>query len=973
MIEFGVLGALEVVRDAARVPVASTRQRALIARLLLGRGQVVPADALVDALWDTGDGDGGPPRDARHAVHTYVSRVRAVLGPALVTKAPGYLLAVEPDAVDADRFEALAARAGGLLATDPGTAADLFGDALALWRGPAYAEFAGGFARAAAVRLEELRLSAREGRGEALVATGALDRAIGELGALAAEAPLRESAHGLLMRALYRAGRQGEALAVYGRFRERLRDELGLDPSAALRELHEQVLRQAVPAARAPAAPPVAPRPAAPHNSFVGRDDELARLVELVGEGRLVTLVGPGGVGKTRLARELAARLAAGDRPVWWVDLVPARDPADLPYRVVNALGLPEPAEGDIEQFVVDALRPARAVLVVDNCEQVIGPAAELVARIGAACPGVALLATSRERLAIDGEQVLAVAPLPAPSAVALFTDRLRAAGGPQLSGSDAELVAELCRQVDRLPLAIELAAARARSLGVAAVAQRPALDLLTGGRRTDQPRHRSLRAVLDWSHDLLDPPEQVLLRRLAAFRGSFTLDDAEQVCADGALPLPRVATALAGLVDKSMVSGPERDCYRLLESIRAYAAERLAGHGEDRWLAAAHARHFAGFAERAGRGYRTSEEPVWSARIAQRLDELRAAHRWACAHDADLAVRLAVAVADYAMYHMRFELQDWAEAAAALPAAQGHPLRPVALASAAAGAWTRGDFTRAERLARLGLSAAPAGDPAAARALLVLGDLTMSAGRFADSMAAYRRSAELAGDAQPQVACEALGGQAIALSYQDRVAEALPLAEAGERVAARTGAPSLLAMARYYAGECRLTSEPAAALALLDEARAQAGKVGALFVVGIATLSSVSIRARAGADPAAALAAYREAIEHWRRVGNRTQQWVTLRNLVPALVRARHDELAVTVHAALASAPVRLPADVPVPEAAALAGAVAEARARLGDQAARAAAEHGARIAMDELVTAVLAASTRASEASASYRASSR
>lgn len=969
MDEFRVLGTLEVVRDAARVPVARRRQRALIARLLLGGGQVVPAEALVDALWDAGGGDEPAPRDARHALHTYVSRVRAVLGAALVTRPPGYLLAVEPEAVDAGRFESAAARASRLLASDPGAAAELFDGALALWRGPAYAEFAGGFAQAAAVRLEELRLAARAGRAQALLARGALDRAIGELSELAADQPLREAPHGLLMRALYRAGRQTEALEVFGRLRERLRDELGLDPSPALRELHEQVLRQAVPPAPppGPAAPAVrspgrpAARPpgaplAAPGNRFVGRAGELARLLSAVGPARLVTLVGPGGVGKTRLARELVARLDTGDRTVWWVDLVPAREPADLPYRVAGSLGLPEPAEGDIEQFVVDALRETRALLVVDNCEHVIAPAAGLVGRITAACSGVTVLATSRERLAIDGEQVVAVSPLSAPSAVALFIDRFRAAGGPDLSTSDAELVGELCRQVDRLPLAIELAAARARSLGVAAVAQRPALDVLTGGRRTDQQRHRSLRAVLDWSHDLLDSAERILFRRLAAFAGSFTLDDAEAVCADGALPRPRVATALAGLVDKSMVAGPERGCYRLLESIRGYAAQQLAGHGEDRWLAAAHARHFTGVAEAAGRGYLTSQQAAWSDQLARRLDELRAAHRWACAApDADLAIRLAVAVADYAIYHMRFELQEWAETAAALPAARSHPLRAAALASAAAGAWARGDFARAERLARQGLAAAPDRDPVGARPLLVLGDLSMSAGRFADSLAAYRAAAGLAAGDQPQVACEALGGQAIALGYQGRVAEAIRLAEAGERVAAGTGAPGLVAMARYYAGECRMPTDPAAALPLLEQARQLAGEVGALFAVGVATLSSVSIRARSGADPAEALAAYRAAIEHWRRVGNRTQQWVTLRNLVPVLVRAGHDELAVTLHAALASAPVRLPADVPVPEAQALAEAVEQARARLGDAAARAAARRAAGIGIDELVAGVL------------------
>jgi predicted ATPase/DNA-binding SARP family transcriptional activator len=944
MYEFRVLGALEVGVDGAPLPVPSGRQRALIARLLLGRGQVVPAEALVAALWD-----GEPPRDARHAVHTYVSRVRAALGTSVVTRAPGYLLAIAPEAVDAERFEATATRAAGLATTDPRTAVGLLDEALALWRGPAYAEFAGGFAQATAVRLEELRLAARERRGEALLALGELDRAAGELGELVADQPLREAPYGLLMRAHHLAGRQPEALAVFRRFRERLRDELGLDPSPALQTLHGKLLRQPAPA------PPVRRTRAGTGSSFVGREGELARLARLASGGRLVTLVGPGGVGKTRLARELALRLSEPDHPMWWVELVPAREPADLPYRFVDALGLPEPAEGDLERFVVDALRPARALLVVDNCEHVIEPAARMVARITGACPGVTVLATSRERLAIDGEQVLPVPPLPAPSAVALFVDRLRSAGGPELSASDEAMVAQLCRRVDRLPLAIELAAARARSLGVAAVTQRPALDLLTGGRRTEQVRHRSLRAVLDWSHDLLGSGERILFRRLAGFGGGFTLEEAEQVCAGGTLPRPGVANALAGLVDKSMVAGPERDRYRLLESIRAYAAEQLAAHGEDGWLAAAHARHFAGFAQRAGRGCRTPEEPVWTARIAERVDELRAAHRWACAHDADLAIRLAVALADYATYQMRFELHDWAGTAAGLPGAQGHPLRAAALASAATGAWARGDFTRAQRLARRGLSAVPDGDQRAARPLLVLGDLAMFEGRFADAVTAYRSAVRLAGDAEPVVACEALGGQAIALSYQGEPAEAVRLAESGERVAGRAGAPGLVAMARYYAGECRLATDPAAALPLLEQARRMASAAGTRFVVGIATLSSVSIRARAGTDPVAAIATYREAIEHWQRVGNRTQQWVTLRNLVPVLVRARRDELAVTLHAALAAAPVRLPADLPVPEVAALTGALAEARARLGERRAGAASERGATIELDELVSTVL------------------
>jgi predicted ATPase len=448
---------------------------------------------------------------------------------------------------------------------------------------------------------------------------------------------------------------------------------------------------------------------------------------------------------------------------VAWVDLASVSDPADVPYRFLDALGLPEPADAPVDDFLADALCGGTCLTAVDNCEHVIEAAAGLLEKITMRAAGVALVATSREPLGIAGERVVVVPPLPTPEriggdgavlapSVSLFLDRYRAAGGPALGPGALELVAEVCRRLDGLPLAVELAAARARSLGVAAMAERPLLDLLTGGRRGGAPRHRSLRAVLDWSHDLLDPHERVLLRRLSVFRGPFTLADAEAVCAGGGLAPDRVPAALAALVERSMVAGPgpEGD-YRLLETVRAYGAEQLAAHGEDLRTGAAHARYLVEFAEQAAAGMRTADEPVWVGLVSARVEELRGAFRWACDHDADLAVRLAAALTTYARLQMRFEMQDWAATAADLPGAAGHPLLPVVLASAAAAAWARGDFARAEHLARRGLEEAHDG-PTAAAPLLILGDVALLAGRFADADRAYQQP--LAGAAMPTRTC---------------------------------------------------------------------------------------------------------------------------------------------------------------------------------------------------------------------------
>ncbi len=698
-----ILGPIEIATDDGRpAGVAGGRVRALLARLALDPGRPVGAAALVDAIWDD-----QPPADPTHALQSLVSRLRGRLGDAqLVVAAPagGYRLAVEPDAVDAHRFERLAARGSAALRDgELERASELLRDALALWRGPALADLPDDrFARTAAAALEDRRLAAVADRVDAELALGHGELLVPELEALTGEHPLNERLAGQLIAALCAAGRQAEALATYERVRARLADELGVPPSRELQGLHLAVL-QGDPALSPPA--PAGRRGArrrsnlpAAVTSFVGREAELERIGALLAESRLVTLVGPGGAGKTRLAREAAAgwvdRVTVG---VWMVELAPLAAPVEVVPAVLGALGLREaallersgqPAPRDGLERLLDVLAEHEAVLVLDNCEHLIGPVAELVDELLGRCPGVRVLATSREPLAIGGESLAPVPPLGLPEpgasaaaaiahpAVRLFADRA-AAVRPGFAVDDANVAAtvEVCRRLDGLPLAIELAAARLRSLSVDELAAR--LDdrfrLLTGGSRTALPRHRTLRAVVDWSWELLDEPERRLARRLAVFTAGATVESAAAVCADGAATPVDVLDGLAGLVDRSLliaVPDAEPPRYRMLETIREYGLERLAEAGEVASVRAAHARWFTALAIDADARLRGPDQVRAFALLDAERENVLAALRWlGDAGDARAALRLAVALAWFwVLSSSQHEAAAWLAFAAAVP-----------------------------------------------------------------------------------------------------------------------------------------------------------------------------------------------------------------------------------------------------------------------------------------------------------------
>ncbi|KAB1924682.1 BTAD domain-containing putative transcriptional regulator [Micromonospora noduli] len=655
---FRILGPTQVVlADGREVPVGGPRLRALLALLLLDAGRVVSAERLIDGLYGE-----HPPRGAANALQSQVSRLRQALpaGHDPVEFHPaGYRLAVDPDDVDAYRFERLAeAGRRALVDGDWHRAAAVLREALELWRGPALADAIGAAgAPAQAARLEELRLAAIEDRVEADLALGVHGTLIAELRELVVAHPLRERARGQLMRALAALGRPAEALAEFEDARHTLAEQLGVDPSAELAAVHLAVLR----GEERGSAEPVLPSQL---TTFVGREEELKRVGDLLGDRRLVTLTGPGGAGKTRLAIEAAGRV---DGEVRFVELAGLADGSDVPQAVLSALGLRDaglraPAESGWQTTdrLVEALAERQLLLVLDNCEHVLVDAARLAARLLSACPALRVLATSREPLGLAGEALcplsgLTVPPLGASvldadeyAAVGLFAQRAAdVAPDFTVTPANVEMVLRICRSLDGLPLAIELAAARLRALSVAEVAAR--LDdrfrLLSTGNRAVSPRHRTLRAVVEWSWDLLDNAEREVARRLTVFAGGATLEAAERICG---LPTAEFVDALTGLVDKSFVE-MTGGRYRMLETVRAFCAERLAEAGEADQLRRAHTAYFLEFAWTASDHLRCAEQLHWLRRLDAERDNLHAALRRAtAAGDASEAAGMVAALSFY-------------------------------------------------------------------------------------------------------------------------------------------------------------------------------------------------------------------------------------------------------------------------------------------------------------------------------------
>ncbi|MFD4902700.1 BTAD domain-containing putative transcriptional regulator [Streptomyces sp. NPDC058411] len=699
---YGILGTTRALRaDGTAVALGGPRLRALLTVLALQPGRAVPAGVLVDEVWD-----GEPPADAPGALQALVGRLRRALGrDAVESAADGYRLAAGPDAVDLHRFERLAGEgARALEEGDAVKAATVLDDALALWRGPALADLPD--RAVAAARWEARRLDARRTRIAAALAQDQAGEVLAELAGLCADHPLDEPLQALRIRALRDAGRTAQALAAYDEVRTLLADRLGTDPGPALRALYEGLLHQD------PPAPAPAPRTAPPGNlrarltSFVGREADMAALREDLTRARLVTLLGPGGAGKTRLSQEVAESVGPDAWPdgVWLAELAPVDDPEAVPEAVLTALGgretvlrgagaeelrAAERSAGEPLARLTERCSGRRILLLLDNCEHLIEAAAALADHLLARCPGLTVLATSREPLGVPGEFVRPVDPLPDPVALRLFADR----GAAALSGfrvdadeETAAACAEICHRLDGLPLAVELAAARLRMLTPRQIADR--LDdrfrLLTSGSRTVLPRQQTLRAVVDWSWDLLDEDERTVLRRLSVFSGGCTLDAAEAVCAARPQDARDVAGVLGSLVDKSLVvAAPATDGrmrYRLLETVGEYAAERLGEAGERDTVERQHLVFYRELARTTDPELRGPGQLAALGLLQREYENVRTALRHAvAARDEQEALCMVLSLAWYwQMRDLRSDALQWAEAASALgPDPFAGPARP--------------------------------------------------------------------------------------------------------------------------------------------------------------------------------------------------------------------------------------------------------------------------------------------------------
>ncbi len=890
-----VLGPLALYVDGAVVDVPGKRRRAVLATLALARGRVVSAERLVDTLWSD-----SPPEDAVQALYNHASRLRRHLGPAagrLRRVGGGYVLDLAGDELDAARARRLAGRVD---LSSPDDASMRVREALALWRGPALQEFRDmPPMQAESVGLDELRLRLRDDLTEALVQLGDTGAAA-EAAAAATAQPLRERSALLLMRALAREGRTSEAMAAGAAYRRALTEETGLDPGPSLAALEQDIAKGGIATGPVPAMA-FGPRPLArPSGPFIGRQQDREEIIRLLRDHRAVTVTGPGGVGKTRLALEVAAEMSEdGGAPVRVVDLAAVEDVSRVCQSVASTLGLRtagDVAPGDI----AEALGDNRLLLVLDNCEHVAQACRDLVTTLDARNPGVRVLATSRVTLHAPGEYVVRIQPLPVPAtttdldhaerqpSIRAFVEHARRRHHEfRLEPDDLPPLIDVLRHLDGLPLAIELAAGQAAMMPISAVRDRlgRALDLHTGAAGPEDERQRTLRLTIQWSYALLDDAERAVLRSMAPFPGGVDLSGIETLAADvvpGTDPLP----LLQRLVDASLVVvDPTLTRYRLLFTVRAFLLDELARHGELREAEERFLEWACDTSAELGDALFGTDEGAADRRLRTELDNLRAARDLARRHDRlGACIDITVATTEASIWRDLRELWAWGLELADEAAVVGHPREVEVVAGAAESARLIGSFDRCTALAEraLRIELPPEDAPRlTARCWSALAAVAHFRGDFARASELWSR----AGAAEdPKRYAGYLSSAALSAGYGGDTSRAMSLLARARDADALHPRASPRAFTDYVEGELVAVEDPAAAIPLYLSAIEGARGVGANFVDGVASVALASARTRTG-EHAAAAEIFGHLLGYWAATGHGPQLWTTARNAVPLLV----------------------------------------------------------------------------------------
>ena len=883
------LGPLEVVVDGLTVHPGGPKQRALLCHLVLHAGEPVSIAGLVEAVWGVDAPDG-----AIRSLRTYVSSLRRLLGSAadLRGEQGTYRLDLRSIETDIDNFRAAVKEAATL--EDPRERSNMLGAALDIWRGPFLADVDRPWVQEESSILEWERQRAIVGWAEATITAGHPDQVIPVIDRAAATAPFDEQLCGLLMRALYGSGRQADALAVYRRLRDSLALELGIEPGPELRTLEERILLHV--ASMNGAEPQWLPAPTA---DLVGRSVEIEDLLARIEQVRLLTLTGPGGVGKTRLAMEAGRRIVErGDQPIFFADLSSVFDESAVEAILAASAGVqPHPDSGPLASLI-EYLRPRNAILIVDNCEHLAPTVARLLAALVRSCPQITLVATSRAPLHIDGEFEWRTPPLGLPDRADLHIDELRQWPAVELllrrapssflaiDANPSDVVA-LCRRLDGLPLALELAASRLGSMTPAEIiATLESHVHMSSGGSSDDPPHGMLDATIGWSYKLLPEGPRRLLDRLGVMSGRFLSDDVLAVCVPEPVSAGTVRDWLSTLVDQSLVmaeASGTRTRYRLLETIRHFALTHL---GDDEpEVRRRHAQHFARLAEFQAARLVTREEGDAFAELSSCHDNLRSAIGWAIeTGDIETASCIVASIPDWGYWRSRYELSRWAQWVWETTTPSDPRWRAVC-GSAARGAWLGGQFDDGIRFGSAGADTAGTVVARSGHPDDVVADIALYRGDAPAALAHYSRVAAEAnehGDITREV--WATYYVAVINTVLRRRNEAVEAATKALAIARETGNPTALSFSLYANGLAVKHRSPAEAVAMFGEAVRMADSVGNDWFGGIARMELASTKAAHG-DLDNGFHEFARVIDHWHRVGDDTQLRLTWRYVVSALV----------------------------------------------------------------------------------------